>query len=53
MLLDGPHGEPFGHDRLGQHLLVATVGGAQQGPGVAGGDLTLGQETLDTGRELE
>ena len=52
-ILDGPDRQTLGHDRLGQRLLVAPVGGAQQGPGVARTELALGHQPLDARGQLE
>ena len=51
--LDGPHRQALGHRPLGQVLLEGPVGRPEQGPGVAGRDVAVGQGPLDPGRELE
>src|ERR1700674_3971987 len=52
-VLDGPYGQAFGHHRLGQHLLVAPIGGPEEGTSVARADLAFGQQSLDPRGKLE
>ncbi len=52
-LLDLADRQPVGHRPAGELLLVGPVGGAEQGAGVAGGQVAVGHHLLDGGRQLE
>ncbi len=52
-VLDRSHGQPFVGGALGQTFLVAAVRSTKQGAGMAGGDLSLRQQTLGPGGQLE
>ena len=52
-LLDGPHGQPFGHDPVRQTLLGVRVVQGQQSPGVPGTQHTGRDAFLYGGRQVQ